>query len=119
MRIHPVIVTALSTCIALAALAVVVFVSTPDDASPALVGLLWTALFIATWSLLATLLLLIQCTLARAIWVSLLVSSATLALLFANQHGRLSQRLLIGVVLATLAGVGFLYRGLGSSLSHD
>ena len=119
MRIRPAIVTALSACISLTAIAVVVFVSTPGEASSAIIGLLWAALGIAVWSILATLFLVFRWTLSRAVWVALLLSLGGMGVAVLNQQGRLSQRLLIGIVLATLAGAGMLYRWLHSSVIHD
>ena len=91
MRIRPAVVTATGSLVALAAVATVVVTTTPQDARPAVIVLLWIAIFLASWGLLATLLLLTRQSIAQAIWASLLPSAAIVGLLMQWQHGGVGQ----------------------------
>ena len=102
MRIKPAFVTGTATVIALSAVGVVVLATEPSQAQPALVLLLWVALFLASWGLLCTLLLLVRQTIAQSVWSSLIPAAAAVGLLMALRGGVFGKRLLEAVILATL-----------------
>lgn len=103
MRIRPAVVTISGTIIALAAAAIVVFATTPSEAGEWLVRLLWTAIFLAAWGFIATILLFVRQSTAQAVWVGIWPAVAGVGLLMARKAGYHSQQLLLGVILATLA----------------
>ncbi len=102
MRIRPPIVTGAATLIALGAVATVVLATSPDQAEPALIGLLWAALFVAAWGLVATLLLMAHQSLPQALWVSVWPAIAATVLLMLTHNHMLGRQLLGGIILATL-----------------
>ena len=108
MRIRPAVITGAGTLIALAAIATVVFATTPDDAGPALVALLWAAVFLAAWGILTTLLLVMRQSVPQALWTAVFPAVSALGLLKAFQNGVLTRRLLVGTVLATLVVSSFI-----------
>lgn len=114
MRIRSPIVTALASCVALAAVATVLFATTPGQATPTLKGLLWVAIFLSLWGLCATLLLLVRQSMAQAMWVGVLPACGAIVLLASRQRGMYSQRLLAVTILATL----FLSIGIWWRLRH-
>jgi hypothetical protein len=102
MRIRPAYVTLCGSLIALAAIGVVVFATTPAEASPGLIRLLWLAVFLFGWGILATVLLVLRQTMAQAIWVGFWPAFVTVGTLMAIRRGMLTQQLLLGIILATL-----------------
>lgn len=102
MRIKPSLVTGAATIVALSAIAVVVLSTEPAQAQPELIWLLWSALFLAVWGLLCTLLLLLRQTIAQSVWVALPPAISAVGLLMAFQRGMLSNQLLGGVILVAV-----------------
>lgn len=102
MRIRPSLVTGAATIIAFSAVGVIFFATEPAQAQPQLVVLLWSALFIACWGVLCTLLLLLRQSMASSLWTALLPAIATVAALILRQRAMLGPRLLQGMLSATL-----------------
>lgn len=112
MRIKPVFVTGAATAVALAAMAIVVFSTAPQQASPTLLGFLWGGIFLAAWGILATAVLLLRQTIVRAVWVALPPAIAAAGLLMALHWGVLTKQLLGGVLFATLVVCVIVWRRL-------
>lgn len=119
MRIRPVVITGTGAVIALAAIATVVLATTPQEAGPGLIRLLWVAVFLAAWSLTMTLILVMRQSLAQAVWAGLWPAIAVVCLLMARQRGPLAPRLLLGTVLATLGVSVFIGWRLSHQRAHD
>jgi hypothetical protein len=119
MRIRPALVTGAGSVVALAAVATVVFATTPAEAGSGIVRLLWLALFLGAWGLWATVLLLARQSMAIAVWAGLAPAVTTIALLAALQKGMLSQQLLVGTILATLGISVFIWWRLRRGHTHD
>ena len=103
MRIRPAFVTSAGAFIALAAIVVVVSASTPQDAQPGLIILLWSAVFLSAWGISMTLVLVARQSMAQAVWAGLPPALAVPGMLLAWQQGTLSRQLLAWTILATLS----------------
>ncbi len=119
MRIRPVVVTAFGTCCAVAAIAIVMVSSTPEEAGRALLRLVWGALFLAAWGSGATLLLLFRQSMSQAVWAGLIPALSLVGVLSALRQGFMTQRLLLGTVLATLTLTGIVWWRLRRPHNHD
>jgi peptidoglycan/LPS O-acetylase OafA/YrhL len=102
MRIKPAFVTGTATAVALAAVGIVVMATEPSQARPLLVWLLWAGIFLSSWGLLCTVLLVIRQSIAQSVWTALPPAIAGVGLLMALREGVLGTRLLESVILATL-----------------
>ena len=102
MRIRPWIATVSVTAVAAAALGVVVIANEPATAPVALKVLFWAALATAGWGLAATVLLAVRCNLPQAAWSGLILSAGFMATLTTLRGGSDGNRLLGGIVFATL-----------------
>jgi hypothetical protein len=119
MRIRPAIVTMFGTCCAIAAIAIVMVSSTPEEAGKALLYLVWVALFLAAWGSAATLILFLRQSMSQAVWAGLVPALALVSILAALRQGLMTQRLLLGSVLATLTLTGIVGWRLRHPHNHD
>jgi len=103
MRLKSWVMTVAVTAVAAAALGVVVAANDPVAAPAQVRVLFWAALAIGVWGAAATLLLAVRMRLVQAVWAGSALTAGLLASAALRQQGMLGQRLLAGIVFATLS----------------
>ncbi len=109
MRIKPWIITAAAAAVSVTALAVIITQNDPMATTTVVLALFWLALGLSLWSVIATLLLMVQAGIVRAIAIGALGTFAGLGLVNVSRMGMLTTGLLIGILSATLALSVFLW----------